>query len=312
MKRVAQEMHPPIAPLESTLKWKAPDLKFRKRTYAWSSRTLLMAVLNVTPDSFSDGGKFFETQRAVERGLELWQAGADILDIGGESTRPGSRPLEEEEELRRVIPVIQRLSPQIDIPISIDTRKARVAERALGEGAEIINDISALRFDPKMVEVVAQSNAYVVLMHMQGEPETMQLEPQYRDLLREIKEFFQERIIFALSQGVARERILLDPGLGFGKSLEKGHNLQLLKNLADFKEFGQPLLVGPSRKAFIGKILDLPPSEREEGTMAAAAVAIMNGANIIRVHEVKRMHRLVRVVDAILHAPPAGILPENH
>jgi dihydropteroate synthase len=259
-----------------------------------------MAALNVTPDSFSDGGLFFSREKAVEQGERLSAAGADILDIGGESTRPGAKALDEEEEIRRVIPVIKDLNAKIDIPIAIDTRKARVAERALGEGAEIINDISALRFDPAMARLAAARKAYIVLMHMQGRPENMQVDPQYGDLVAEIMEFFEERLAFAEAQGIPRRLTILDPGLGFGKSVEKGHNLTLLRDLARFRRLGRPLLVGPSRKSFIGEILGQPPAAREEGTMGAVAVAIMNGANIVRVHEVERMRQVVKVVDAIV------------
>jgi dihydropteroate synthase len=279
-------------------------LRFRRRSYDLSQRTLIMGAVNVTPDSFSDGGRFFEREKAVEQGLRLAEAKADILDIGGESTRPGSQTLDEEEEARRVIPVIQELSQKINIPISIDTRKARVAERALAAGAEMVNDISALRFDERMAAVVAERQVPVVLMHMRGNPETMQIDPRYDDLMGDVLEFFRERIEFAESRSIRPDGIILDPGLGFGKSLERQHNLILLKNLHHFKVLGKPLLIGTSRKAFIGKILDLPPQEREEGTMATVAVAILNGANIVRVHEVERMHRVVQVVDAVLRCTP--------
>ncbi|MCX5906469.1 MAG: dihydropteroate synthase [Deltaproteobacteria bacterium] len=269
-------------------------LSFRRKKYDLSQRTLIMAALNVTPDSFSDGGLFFTQEKAVEQGLRLAAAGADILDVGGESTRPGARALAEEEEIRRVIPVIRDLRAKIDIPISVDTRKARVAESALGEGAEIINDITALRFDARMAPLVAASQAYIVLMHMQGQPENMQANPHYKDLLGEMMDFFQERMDFARRQGIPRERTILDPGLGFGKSLEQEHNLVILRNLARFQTLGRPLLVGPSRKSFIGKILGQPSSEREEGTMGAVAVAIMNGASIVRGHEVERMRRIIQ------------------
>jgi dihydropteroate synthase len=265
-----------------------------------------MGAVNVTPDSFSDGGLFFEKEKAMEQGLRLAEAKADILDIGGESTRPGAKILDEEEEARRVIPVIQELSQKTDVPISIDTRKARVAERALEAGAEMVNDISALRFDKRMVAVVAERQAPVVLMHMRGDPETMQVDPHYDDLMGNLLEFFRERIGFAESRGIRPEGIILDPGIGFGKSLENQHNLVLLKNLHRFKVLGKPLLVGTSRKAFIGKILGLPPQEREEGTMATVAVAILNGANLVRVHEVERMRRVVQVVDAVLRCPAEG------
>jgi dihydropteroate synthase len=277
-------------------------LHFRRKTYHLSKRTLIMGVINITPDSFSDGGLYYGREEAVDQGRRLADEGADILDIGGESTRPGSAPLKEQEEMHRVIPVIEALSRSIDIPISIDTRKSQVAAKALQVGAEIINDISALRFDPQMVKICAGGRVPVILMHMQGEPETMQQKPHYNNLLKEIADFFQERIAWAESQGITKDRIILDPGIGFGKSLEEGHNLMILKNLHAFKILGQPILIGPSRKSFIGKILNLPPQEREEGTMAAVVASILNGANIVRVHEVKKMSRVVRVADAILHA----------
>jgi dihydropteroate synthase len=282
-------------------------LPFHRRSYDLCQRTLIMGVLNVTPDSFSDAGQFFGRQRAVQQGLRLAEAGADILDIGGESTRPGAKALEEEEEARRVIPVIQDLSKKINIPISVDTRKAGVAERALEAGAEMINDISALRFDERMAQVVAASQVPVVLMHMRGNPETMQIDTHYDDLMGELLEFFRERIAYAESRGIHPARIILDPGIGFGKSLELQHNLILLKNLGQFKVLGKPLLIGPSRKAFIGKILGLPVQEREEGSMASVAVAILHGANIVRVHEVERTRRVVQVVDAILRCSPEGL-----
>jgi dihydropteroate synthase len=282
-------------------------LRFRHRSYDLSQRTLIMGVLNVTPDSFSDGGQFFGREEAVEQGLRLAEAGADILDIGGESTRPGSKTLAEDEEAQRVIPVIQDLRKKSDIPISIDTRKAGVAERALAAGAEMINDISALRFDERMAELVAKSQVPVVLMHMRGDPATMQSDTHYDDLVEELFEFFRERIAFAESKGIHPDRIILDPGIGFGKSLEEQHNLVLLKNLRQFRVFGKTLLIGPSRKAFIGKIQGLAPQDREEGTMASVAVAIMHGANMVRVHEVERTRRVVQVVDAILRCTPENL-----
>ena len=277
-------------------------LQFRRRNYDLSHRTLIMGVLNVTPDSFSDGGRFLELARAVEYGRRLAEEGADILDIGGESTRPGSRPIPEEEEARRVIPVIEGVRSKISIPISVDTRKAWVAERALEAGAEMINDVTALRYDEKMAGVVARHRVPVVLMHMRGQPETMQANTEYADLMGEILEFFRRRMAFAASQRIQRDQIILDPGIGFGKSLEKHHNLIILKHLQRFKVLNQPLLIGTSRKAFIGQVLHLPLEEREEGTMATVAVAIHNGADIVRVHEVGRTRRVVQVIDAILRS----------
>jgi dihydropteroate synthase len=277
---------------------------FRRRDYDLSQRTLIMGALNVTPDSFSDGGKFLERAKAVEQGWRLAEEGADFLDIGGESTRPGSKAISEEEEVRRVIPVIEELSSKISIPISIDTRKAWVAERALEAGAEMINDVTALKYDEKMSGLVARYKVPVVLMHMRGQPETMQANTEYADLMGEILEFFRGCIAYAATQGIRKEQIILDPGIGFAKSLEKHHNLIILKHLQQFKVLNQPLLIGTSRKAFIGQILGLPPEEREEGTMATVAVAVRNGANIVRVHEVGRMRRVVQMVDAILRCTP--------
>jgi dihydropteroate synthase len=277
-------------------------LHFRRRDYDLSQRTLIMGALNVTPDSFSDGGRFLERGKAVEQGRRLAEEGADILDIGGESTRPGSKTIPEEEEARRVIPVIEELISKISIPISIDTRKAWVAERALEAGAEMINDVTALRYDEKMAGVVVRYKVPVALMHMRGQPETMQANTEYADLMGEILEFFRERMAYAGTQGIQKDQIILDPGIGFGKSLEKRHNLTILKHLQRFKVLNQPLLIGTSRKAFIGQVLGLPPEDREEGTLATVAIAVRNGANIVRVHEVGRTRRLVQVVDAILRS----------
>ncbi len=285
-------------------------LRFRKKTYDLSQRTLIMGALNVTPDSFSDGGRFFDEQKALEQGLSLIREGADILDIGGESTRPGAKPLDEGEEKRRIISIIRDLAQKIQIPISVDTRKASVAEEALEAGAEMVNDISALRFDKRLAEVAARRKVPVVLMHMRGHPENMQLDTHYDDLVGEILSFFKERVRFAESQGIAADQIILDPGIGFGKSLEEQHNLILIKHLSRFKVLGKPLLIGTSRKAFIGKILGLPPQEREEGTMATVAVAIFNGASIVRVHEVEKMRRVVQVADALVRCTPEIHFPE--
>jgi dihydropteroate synthase len=286
-------------------------LHFRRKDYDLSRRTLIMGVLNVTPDSFSDGGKFLEWKKAVEQGRRLAEEGADILDIGGESSRPGSKPVSEEEEAGRVIPVVEELRPKIPIPISIDTRKARVAEKALEAGAEMVNDISALRYDERMAPLVAKWKVPVVLMHMRGQPETMQNDPHYDDLIGEILEFFGERMAFAAGRGIQGEQIILDPGIGFGKSLERQHNFIILKHLQRFKILNRPLLIGTSRKAFIGRLLGLSPEEREEGTMATVAVAIRNGANIVRVHEVERIRRVVRVVDAVLRSTPEDPGPQE-
>jgi dihydropteroate synthase len=256
-----------------------------------------MGVLNVTPDSFSDGGRFLKTDDAIRRAEALADEGADLIDVGGESSRPGAAAVSIEEEIRRVVPVIEQLAKRLPIPISIDTTKAEVGRRALAAGARMINDISALRFDPEMAPLAARAGVPVVLMHMQGTPKDMQDHPVYTDVVREITEFFEARIRFAEQAGIARERIVLDPGIGFGKTTD--HNLEILARLDEFRSVGRPLLIGPSRKSFIGRVLGLPVEERLEGTAAAVAVGILNGASIIRVHDVRAMGRVARTVEAI-------------
>lgn len=249
------------------------------------NKTVIMGVLNVTPDSFSDGGQFFTIDYALARARQLVAEGADIVDIGGESTRPGSNAVDEDEELNRVAPVIEQLAREITVPISIDTYKPAVANACLERGAGMINDISGLRYDNgKMLEVAATHQVPVCIVHMQGLPKTMQQEPQYDDLVAEIKGFFSERIKVAKSAGIKDENIILDPGIGFGKTVE--HNLILLQRLNEFSDLGFPLLIGTSRKSFIGKISDLPAEERLEGTIASNVLAVMMGAKIVRVHDV--------------------------
>lgn len=260
-------------------------------------RTLVMGILNVTPDSFSDGGKFFGLKEAVRRAECLVEEGADLLDIGGESSRPGSDSISKDEEIRRVIPVIETIASRFSVPISIDTTKAEVARLAIAAGAKIINDISALSFDPAMVGLAANEGVPVVLMHMKGRPKDMQTQPHYSRLIQEVKDFLHERIRFAAAGGIPEERIILDPGIGFGKTA--GHNLEILARLKEFLSMGRPILIGPSRKSFIGQILGLPAEERLEGTAAAVAVGILNGASIIRVHDVGSMVRVARTADAI-------------
>jgi dihydropteroate synthase len=272
-------------------------IKTRHGILDFGRRTLLMGIINVTPDSFYDGGKRFDPGKAVADGVGLVEAGADIVDVGGESTRPGAPPVSVEEELRRVLSVVQGLRTTVKVPISIDTYKAPVARAALTEGADIVNDISALRFDPEMGTLVATEKVPVVLMHMQGTPQTMQAKPRYRDVLREVQDFLAARAEFALSVGVERDHIILDPGIGFGKTLD--HNLNLLRDLPSLASLGYPLLVGASRKAFIGKILDAKPDERLEGSLAAAVAAVFGGAHIIRAHDVKETWRALRLADAI-------------
>ena len=262
-------------------------------------RPLIMGVINVTPDSFSDGGRFFDHRDALAQARALTAAGADLLDIGGESTRPFAAAVPLEEELRRILPLIEAIAREISLPISIDTYKAPVARAALNAGACLINDISALRFDPDMAPLAAQHQAPVVLMHMQGTPRDMQVKPHYDDLIGEIKAFFRERLHFAVSQGIPRELLILDPGIGFGKTYR--HNLEILNHLDAFLDLGCPLMVGPSRKAFIGHILNLPNGEvRDVGTLAAVAVAAQRGARIIRTHNAAYTRQFLRVMEAIL------------
>ncbi len=275
---------------------------FGRRTYNLASRTYIMGILNVTPDSFSDGGLYFEPERAVERALEMVAEGADIIDVGGESTRPkssaygeGAHVVNVDEELRRVLPVITELAGQTDIPISIDTYKSEVALRALEAGATIVNDISGFRFDTRMPQAVAKMGASVVLMHIKGTPRTMQMNPSYEDLFREVISYLQEGVEIAQRYGI--EQIIVDPGIGFGKNEQ--HNLQLLNRLSDFKCLGYPILVGASRKSFIGRILDQPVEKRLEGSLSAAVSSVLSGANIVRVHDVKETKYAVTMADAI-------------
>ncbi len=271
-------------------------------------RTCVMGVVNVTPDSFSDGGRFLDPAAAVALGLRLTAEGADIIDVGGESTRPFSEGVSAEEEIRRVVPVIAELAAQIRTPISIDTSKAVVARRALEAGAAMINDISALRFDPSLAALAAESGVPVILMHMRGEPRTMQVTPCYDDLVGEIYSFLRHAVDAAEGQGILRERLIVDPGIGFGKAPE--HNLQLIRRLPELAGLGLPLLVGPSRKSFIRRLVK-PAGEKdispdlpvvETGTQAAVAASIFNGAHIVRVHDVATTVATVKVVDAIVNA----------
>ena len=270
-----------------------------------------MGVLNVTPDSFSDGGRYHNRRSAVRQGIALAEQGADIIDIGGESSRPGAPPVDPAEELRRVVPVIEELASAVEVPLSVDTTKAVVARRALEAGAQLVNDISALRFDPEMSGVVAEHGVPVVLMHMQGTPQTMQRHIRYDSLLDDIVRFLHERIEHAAAGGIARHNIIIDPGIGFGKSVEKD-NFIILRHLGSFLALGRPLLVGPSRKAFIGRVLGTEVDEREEGTLAAVAVAVYNGAHFVRVHNVTAARRAVRIAEAIKRAgEPTAAPPER-
>lgn len=273
-------------------------LQVKGKKYDLSQKTWLMGVINTTPDSFSDGGLYFQPKEAVQRALDLITQGADIIDIGGESSRPGSEPITSDEEKQRVLPVIHGLRKETDILISIDTTKADVAHAALEEGADIINDISALRFDPQMTALAARKNVPIILMHMKGTPKNMQFAPYYKNVFTEIRDFFIERISMATAQGIKVQNIILDPGIGFGKRLND--NLALINNLGFLNELSRPVLIGVSRKSFIGAILDLPVEERLEGTIAASLLSMVNGANILRVHDVGAVKRAIRVAKRIL------------
>ncbi len=266
------------------------------------SHVLIMGVLNVTPDSFSDGGRFLDPGAAVAQAEALVAQGADLIDLGAESSRPGSEPVDETEELRRLMPVIEALAPRVAVPLSIDTTKARVAQRALDAGACIVNDISALRFDPDMARVVATTGAGVVLMHMQGTPQTMQRTPQYNDVVSEVRAFLAARMAAAREAGIRPDQILLDPGFGFGKTVT--HNLTLLARLDELAALGRPVLAGVSRKAFIGQILAREVGDRLMGTAAAVALAVERGARLVRVHDVGAIRDVVRMTEAVLCRPP--------
>jgi len=273
------------------LVWRNFSLDFSKKTY-------IMGILNVTPDSFSDVGLFFDKSAAIKKALQMVEDGADIIDIGGESTRPGSEAVPVEEELRRTIPVIATIVKEITVPISIDTYKAEVAQRALDAGASMVNDISGLRFDPEMTKVVSEYNVPVVVMHIKGKPKDMQINPVYEALIPEILDYLRGSIRMAYEAGIPDNMIVIDPGIGFGKTFEQ--NLSIIHNLQEFTLLEKPVLIGASRKAFIGKILgDAPPGERFAGTAAAVAISILNGANIIRVHDVQEMVKVAKVADAI-------------
>lgn len=272
-------------------------LDCRGYTLDLSRKTHIMGILNVTPDSFSDGGEFLNPEEAVEHAMKMRDEGADIIDVGGESTRPGSDPISPQEELERVSPVLQILVDELDIPISIDTYKSEVASEALGIGVHMVNDISGLRFDAGMVAVIKEFNVPVVIMHIKGTPKNMQVNPVYEDLMGEIRDYLQEGAEMALSAGVQRNKIIIDPGMGFGKRIED--NFVILRDLNRLKSLGFPIVVGPSRKSFIGLTLNLPVHERIEGTAASVTAAILNGADIVRVHDVKQMSRVVKIADKI-------------
>jgi dihydropteroate synthase len=264
------------------------------------ARTWVMGVLNVTPDSFSDGGRYGELETAVEQGLALFQAGADIVDVGGESTRPGAARVDPDEERRRVVPVIEGLRRRGAGFLSIDTSKAAVARAALDAGADIVNDVSGFAFDPALARVVAEAQVPAVLMHLRGDFAGMHRDPQYRDVMREVVAELRAALERAGEAGVRREQVIVDPGIGFSKSAT--HSLEALRRLPELTELDRPVLVGPSRKSFIGKVLDLPAGERTFGTAAAVAASVLLGAHLVRVHDVREMAQVVRLCDAIMRA----------
>lgn len=266
-------------------------------TLNFGQRTIIMGILNATPDSFYDGGKYPTVTKAIERGIEMAAQGADIIDVGGESTRPGSDSVSSQEEMDRVLPIIEVLSKEIEIPISIDTYKSEVAEAAIEAGATMVNDISGFHFDSRMPSVVAKANLPAVVMHTKGRPKDMQRDTNYNNLMDDIKESLEESIKMGMAAGIGKNRLIVDPGIGFGKGVEQ--NFEILRRLTELKDLGCPILVGPSRKSFIGKTLGLPPEECLEGTGAAVTAAILNGGDIVRVHDVKHTRRVAGIADAI-------------
>lgn len=272
-------------------------LKLGDRSLDLGEKTLIMGILNVTPDSFSDGGKFCSTGTAVDHALKMIEDGADIIDVGGQSTRPGAEAISIEEELRRVIPVITKIREKSDIPISIDTHRSKAASRAIEAGANIVNDISACRFDKEMSALIAKTNTPVIIMHIKGTPKDMQKNPVYDDVVSEIKTYLGDSISQLEAAGVDRGQVIIDPGIGFGKTTE--HNLTIMNELEEFAALDRPILVGVSRKSVIGNVLDLPVDKRIFGTAAAVAANIMKGAHIVRVHDVAEMRQVVRMIDAM-------------
>lgn len=272
-------------------------LRARQHEFRFPRPAMIMGILNVTPDSFFDGGKYLEPQAAVEHALAMVEEGAEIIDVGGESTRPGAQPVEEQEEMRRVLPVIEQLAGRLAVPISIDTQKPAVAAAALGAGASIVNDIAANRGDDRMWEVVAAAGAGYVLMHMQGTPQTMQRQPAYADVVAEVRDFLCQRLNRLRGAGIKAEQVILDVGIGFGKTLD--HNLELLAALGTFTKLERPLLLGVSRKSFIGKLLDVEAGDRLPAALACTSLAVVAGANMIRTHDIAATLQAVRMTEAI-------------
>ncbi len=286
-------------------KIKLHNIFFKGHHLKLGEKTCIMGVLNVTPDSFSDGGRYINPSSAITRGIKMADEGADIIDIGGESTRPFSNPVSEKDEIARVIPVIKKLAKHISIPISIDTTKARVAEEAVFAGASVINDISAFTFDSKMADIAAKHGTAVILMHIKGKPKTMQVLPSYKNLIKEICLFLEDAVKRAVEKNIEKTRIIIDPGIGFGKSFD--HNLQIINNIDKFNFLNLPILVGPSRKAFIKNILQKQDNDKtkscsfavETGTQAAVSASILNGAHIVRVHNIADTIATTKIIDAV-------------
>jgi len=284
-------------------------LRLRSRALILGEHTLVMGVLNITPDSFSDGGAYLDSEAAIARALQIQKDGADILDIGGESTRPGASPISSEEEIRRVLPVIKVLRGKLRIPMSVDTRRADVAEAALRAGAEILNDVSALRTDQRLAEIARRARAPLILMHMRGTPQTMQRGPFAGDVIRDVMAGLRQAVALAKRAGLAKSQLLLDPGIGFGKKHEQ--NFEILARLPELARLGCPIVIGTSRKAFLGKALaapdgtSAPPGERLLGTAATVTASILGGAHIVRVHDVAEMVQVVRIADQVVNAAPS-------
>lgn len=273
------------------------EREIKGKIFNFGEKSFVMGILNITEDSFSDGGKYINADKAIERALKMVEDGADILDIGAESTRPGAIPVSEEEELERIVPIVEKLSKLVKVPISIDTYKSEVAKYSLRAGADIINDITGLKGESTMAEVVSDNDAYVIIMHMQGTPQTMQSNPEYQDVVSDICLDLKESFSIAEIAGIKKEKVIIDPGIGYGKSTN--HNLEIIKRVGEFKIFGVPILIGASRKSMIGNVLNLPVNERVEGSLAVAAASVMNGASIIRVHDVKETKRTLTMIDSI-------------
>jgi len=282
------------------------NLKIGNKIFKLEKKTIVMGILNVTPDSFADGGLYNSVDKAVDHAILMEKNGADIIDVGGESTRPGAKSISLDEESKRVIPVIKQLLGKISIPLSIDTYKSEIAREALDLGVGMVNDITALQGDKKLVNIIAEYDVPVCLMHMKGNPRDMQINPVYDDVVKEIHDFLKEQTKYAILHNVKKENIIIDPGLGFGKRTGKGveDNCQILNRLLEFKDLGFPIMVGASRKTFIGNVCGnkkpLPVSERLEGSLAAACLAVVNGADIIRVHDVKETRRCVDLIDCVI------------